>query len=267
MEARSQLRHRPTFRRERLSLFSTSKIDSSNTSQSLPESLLLSLRLTLAAFASALLFAPQPFVRTATAQQAAVNPAQPRTQASLALGNALQQVSIATAHLRRALDSINVPRWKAPGDVRQTTISDVDSMQRDVSGTLPDAINAALADPAKVSPAFAVYRNVDALYDVLLRVSETAQLAGSNDANLLEEQRSALEDSRTQLGAALLQSSQAQDAEVVHLRSTAVAAAPAPPATKTVVDDGPAAKAKTTKKRVHKPAPPPGTTTPATTPQ
>jgi ATP-dependent DNA ligase len=99
---------------------------------------------------------------------------------------------------------------------------------------------------------------VDALYDVLLRVSETAQLAGaSRDASLLEDQRSALENARTQLGAALLQSTQAQDTEVIHLRSTAVAAPPPPPAAKTVVDDGPATRPKTTKKRVHKPTPPP----------
>ena len=213
----------------------------------------MSLRLTLAALVSTLLLAPQPFAHAA-APQAAVNPAQPRNQASLALGNALQQVSIAAAHLRRALDSVNVPKWKAPGDVRQTTMSDVDSMQRDVADTLPNLINTALADPAKISPAFSVYRNVDALYDVLLRVSETAQLAGSNDARLLEDQRTALEDSRTQLGAALLQSAQVQDAEVVHLRSTAAAATPPPPATKTVIDDGPSTKPKTTKKRVHKPA-------------
>jgi hypothetical protein len=222
---------------------------------------LLSLRLTLAALASTILLAPQPLAHAA-APQTAVNPAQPRNQASLALGNALQQVSIAAAHLRRALDSINVPKWKAPGDVRQTTMSDVDSMQRDVADTLPNLINTALADPAKISPAFSVYRNVDALYDVLLRVSETAQLAGSNDARLLEDQRAALEDSRTQLGAALLQSSQVQDAEVVHLRTTAAAAPPPPPATKTVIDDGPSAKPKTTKKRVHKPAPQPSTTPP-----
>jgi hypothetical protein len=133
-------------------------------------------------------------------------------------------------------------------------------MERDVSDTLPGLINTALADPAKVSPAFSVYRNVDALYDVLLRVSETAQLAGaSRDASLLEDQRAALEDARTHLGAALLQSSQAQDAEVLHLRSTAAAAPPPPPAAKTVVDDGPATKPKTTKKRAHKPATPPPT--------
>jgi hypothetical protein len=216
----------------------------------------LSFRITLAALASTLLFAPQPLARAAT--QAPVNLAQPRTQASLALGNSLQQVSIAIAHLRRALDSVNVSKWKAPGDVRQTSMSDIGSMQRDVEGTLPDLINTALGDPAKVSPAFAVYRNVDALYDVLLRVSETAQLAGaSRDASVLEDQRAALEDSRTQLGAALLQSSQAQDAEVVRLRTAPVVAAPPPTATRTVIDDGPAAKPRTAKKRVHKPAPPP----------
>jgi hypothetical protein len=230
------------------------------------ESPVLSFRIPLAALVASLLLASQPLTLPAAAQ--AANPAQPRTQASLALGNALQQVNIAVARLGRALSSINVPKWKAPGDVRQTTQSDVDSMQRDVSDTLPAIVNTALADPAKVSPAFSVYRNVDALYDVLLRVSETAQLAGaSRDASLLEDQRSALEDSRTQLGAALLQSAQAQDAEVVHLRSTAVAAAPPPkPAAKTVIDDGPVTKAKPAKKRVHKPVPPP-TTPQSTAPQ
>lgn len=215
-------------------------------------------RIAIAVLPLALLFAPGlPAHAAPTPQQPpTANPAQPRTQASLALGNSLQQVNIAAAHLRRALDTINVPKWKAPGDVRQTTADDVDSMQRDVTDTLPGLINTALADPAQVSPAFSVYRNVDALYDVLLRVSETAQLAGaSRDAALLEDQRVTLEDSRTKLGAALLQSAQAQDAEIVHLRATAAPAAPPPPPAKTVVDDGPAAKPKSTKKRVHKPAP------------
>jgi hypothetical protein len=224
----------------------------------------LPFRLTLATLIAPLLLTSQPLAHAA--QQQLANPAQPRTQASLTLGNALQQVSVASAHLRRTLNSINVPKWKAPGDVRQTTTSDVDSMQRDVSDTLPNLINTALADPAKTSPAFSVYRNVDALYDVLLRVSETAQLAGSNDARLLEEQRAALEDARTQLGAALLQSTQTQDAEVVHLRAAAAAAPPPPPPAKTVVDDGPATKSKsTTKKRTtHKPATTPPAPAPST---
>ncbi len=224
------------------------------------------LRIAIAVLPIALLFAAGVPAHAAPAPQQppAANAAQPRTQASLALGNALQQVSIAAAHLRRALDTITISKWKAPGDVRQTTGNDVDSMQRDVTGTLPGLINTALADPAKVSPAFSVYRNVDALYDVLLRVSETAQLAGaSRDAALLEDQRAALEDGRTKLGAALLQSAQAQDAEVVHLRANAAPAAPPPPPAKTVVDDGAVTKPKSTKKRTHKQTPAPSATPPS----
>jgi hypothetical protein len=229
----------------------------------------LSSRIVLTAMASALLMASQlPAQPAATQQQPVINnPAQPRTQAALALGNALQQVNISIAHLRQSLNIVNVPKWKAPGDVRQATGDDVDSMQRDVSSTLPDLINAALADPSKVSTSFSVYRNVDALYDVLLRVSETAQLAGaSRDASLLEEQRVNLENSRTQLGAALLASAQEQETEIVHLRTSTAPAAPAPAPSHTVVDDGPATKSKSAKKRTHKPATPPANTQP-TNPQ
>jgi hypothetical protein len=219
---------------------------------------LLRFPIVIAAFTSTLLLVPQLLAQPAATQQPAINPAQPRNQASLGLGNSLQQVSISIAHLRRALDVVNVSKWKTPSDVRQTTASNVDSMQRDVSGTLPGLINAALADPSKVSAAFSVYRNVDALYDVLLRVSETAQLAGaSRDAGLLEEQRALLENSRTQLGAALLTSAQAQEAEITHLRNAVVAATPPPPPSHTVIDDGPATKPKSTRKRTHKPATPP----------
>jgi electron transfer flavoprotein alpha subunit len=188
---------------------------------------------------------------------AAPSVAQARQQADAALGDALQQVSVTVDRLNRALASITVQKWKAPGDVRQTTAADVDSMQRDLSGTLPSLVSAAQANVSRMSPAFAVYRNVDALYDVLLRVSETAQLAGSNDARILEQQRSDLESARTQLGAALVQATQAQDNEVIQLHTAAATAAQAaPPSTKTVVDDGPPAKPKSTR-RTRKTTPPP----------
>lgn len=187
---------------------------------------------------------------------------QARSQANVVLGDSLQQTNVTVDRLHRVLASLNVERWKAPGDVRQTTQSDVDSMLRDVVETLPTLISNAEADPSKVAPAFSVYRNVDALYDVLLRVSETAQLAGaSGDAAMLEDQRSSLESSRTQLGAALLQSAQTQDSELVQMRTAAPRPQPAAAApTKTVIDDGPtAAKPKTAAKRTHKPAPAPAT--------
>jgi hypothetical protein len=221
----------------------------------------LSLRTALAVLASLSLALPVAAQAPAT-PMAAPSVAQARQQAGAALADALQQVSVTVDRLNRALASINIQKWKAPGDVRQTASADVDSMERDLSGTLPSLISAAQANTSKMSPAFAVYRNVDALYDVLLRVSETAQLAGSNDARILEQQRADLEAARTQLGAALVQATQAQDNEVVQLHTAAAAAAPAAaPASKTVVDDGPPAKPKSTR-RTRKPTPPPAAPAP-----
>ncbi len=214
---------------------------------------LLNLRCSL--IFSALLTVPVASFAAAQASPQAT-PAQARAQAATVLGDSLQQLNVNLDRLGRTLSEVTVSRWKAPGDVRQTTQSDVESMQRDLSNTLPGLISAAQANQAQMAPAFSVYRNVDALYDVLLRVSETAQLAGaSTDGRALEEQRSALESSRTQLGAALLQSAQAQDAELTQLRTAGSSPATAKPAAKTVVDDGPAAPRPA--KRSRKPAPPP----------
>ena len=196
--------------------------------------------------------------QVAAAPTPTTTPTQARAQAGVVLGDSLQQLSVTIDRLQRALGSLTVAKWKAPGDVRQTTQSDVDSMQRDLTGALPSLVSTAQAKPSELSPVFAVYRNVDALYDVLLRVSETAQLAGAaNDGRVLEDQRSTLEGTRTQLGAALLESAQAQDAEVTQLRTTASAPSPATAPTKTVVDDGPAAHSKSSTKRTRKPPPPP----------
>ena len=127
-------------------------------------------------------------------------------------------------------------------------------MQRDLTTTLPGLMSQAEASaPAALSPSFAVFRNLDALYDVLLRVSETAALAGSeSDAGSLEDARAGLEDGRGKLGAWLLQSIGAQDAQIARLQAPAAHPAPAAPApTKIVVDDGPDAP----KPHKKKPAP------------
>jgi hypothetical protein len=163
----------------------------------------------------------------------------------------------ALANVQNTIANLSVGHWKAPAETRAAIQQDIGSMQRDLNATLPGLVAQAEANPAALSPAFAVFRNLDALYDVLLRVTETAALAGSgSDAGSLEDARAGLEDGRGKLGAWLLQSISAQDAQVVHLQA-AIAARPAPaPAAapnKIVVDDGP----ENAKPRKKKPAPAP----------
>jgi hypothetical protein len=186
----------------------------------------------------------------ATAPVVGVAPAPPGFQmASLrpALGN-----------VQEAIASLSIAHWKAPAATRAAIQQDVASMQRDLTITLPPLMAQADAPagnaPAALSPSFAVFRNLDALYDVLLRVTETAALAGpSSDASSLEDARAGLEDGRGKLGAWLLQSIGAQDAQIARARATVAPAAPVPPAApaKIVVNDGPDTP------KPHKKKPPP----------
>ncbi len=200
--------------------------------------------------------APPPAAPAPAAAQAAT-PAVAPAPAGFAMSN----LRPALANVQTAITNLNVAHWKAPNDIRATTQQDINSMQRDLNTTLPGLLAqadtaAASSGPPALSPAFAVFRNLDALYDVMLRVTETAGLAGSaSDASSLEDARAGLEDGRAKLGAWLLQAIGAQDAQVVRLQTPVAhpAPAPPPPPNKIVVNDGP----DTTKPHKKKPPPTP----------
>ncbi len=182
--------------------------------------------------------------------QSAVPAADPPISISGTLRPALAQVS-------QALSGVNIKHWKAPGDVKSAADQDISSIQRDLSGTLAGLLQQSDAAPGSVPAAFAVYRNVDALYDTLLRVVLTANLAAPDtEANSLQAALATLESARSGIGDSILNASQAQHSELVRIR-TALARAAAvqrAPVTTTVVDDGPAAETAKHKRTTRKPA-------------
>ena len=173
---------------------------------------------------------------SASAQPAAV-PAPANSAVSNTMRPALSQVA-------QTLSSLNIRKWKAPNPVREEATSNVAAIQRDINGTLATLLQQADAAPTSVPAAFAVYRNVDALYDTLLRVVETAELAApDNESNQLEATLKTLENARATLGDAILSGTQSEQAEIVRLRNSlaaATAAAEQRPTHTTVVEDGPA---------------------------
>lgn len=174
---------------------------------------------------------------------------------------AIQALRPALAQVEDTVLNLRISKWKAPEDVRSSSADDVDSIRRDLSSTLPPLLDQAQA-PGPIAPSFAVFRNIDALYDVLLRVTEMASLAGSPaEAARLEQARATLESARAQLGSSLLQALTAQDTQVTQLR-TALANVPKPAAaapSKTVVEDG---ATTTPKKHKRKPTTPPSSNAP-----
>ncbi|MGA8528703.1 MAG: hypothetical protein WB622_03250 [Acidobacteriaceae bacterium] len=172
-------------------------------------------------------------------------------------------VQPALSQVSQALSGIDIRHWKAPSSVKSAATGDVSSIQRDLSGTLAGLMSQAASAPTSIPSSFAVYRNVDALYDTLLRVVETADLAAPDqDATALENALRQLEAARADLGERIMAATQTQQNEVVRLRTAIAraAAAPPPPAKTIVVDDGPVKK-ETTVHHHHttkKPAPKPG---------
>lgn len=177
------------------------------------------------------------------------------TQISALLQPALANVQGTTA-------ALNISKWKASRDVRQATQSDVESIQRDLGSTLPGLMAQADAAPGSVPPTFAVYRNLDALYDVLLRISQTADLsAPSREAEAVASSLKRLEAARSALGDSILNASRRHEARIVSLEAAIQTVRTAPAEKReTVIDDGPAKRHTThrsrhvRKKSEHKPA-------------
>lgn len=183
---------------------------------------------------AALSLAPTAQAQVPATSQPAGSPA-PALSPSADLQSALSQV-------QNTLTVVEVRRWKASRGIRRQTRDNVVSIQQDMSQTLPGLLAAADAAPESVPQSFAVYRNVDALYDVLLRVSAVADFsAPRDDAEAIAGALQQLETARSRLGDAILRVSQHQELQIGEFRSAiqAARAAAAAPPKQIVIDDGP----------------------------
>ena len=86
-------------------------------------------------------------------------------------------VQPALTNLQRTLGTVDVEKWKLSRPARDDARRNVDSIRQDITTTLPPLMSAGDAAPGSVPAEFAMLRNVDALYDVALRLSATATLA------------------------------------------------------------------------------------------
>src|ERR1035437_5146578 len=134
--------------------------------------------------------------------------------------------------LKQAIGEIKVDKWKASAAIKSEAQGNVSSIQRDLESTLPPLLAAADAAPDSTSKVLPVFRNVDALYDVMLRLVAAGRLAAPNDQmSLLDQALSKLSDGRRALGEQLQANADAQEKQLIRLQAELRAVpAPAPPA-------------------------------------
>jgi hypothetical protein len=148
--------------------------------------------------------------------------------ASVALPSATLRPSLDV--LRTALSSVHIDRWKASNAIRDEASSNIGSIQRDLQNTLPGLLAAADAAPSSAAKTLPAYRNIEALYDVMLRVDAAARLAAPSDQmSAIDQALARLDDGRRALGEQLQQDADAQETQVIHLQAALKAIPPPQP--------------------------------------
>jgi len=179
---------------------------------------------------------------------------QPVSYASVTqLNGLLAQIEATSTNTQADLSRLRIEKWKANGSEKKEALGNVDSIQRNLQGALPEIITQLRNAPEDLPATFKLYRNLDALYDVLNNVAEMAGAFGSkDDLQSVSNDISAFEGSRKLLAERIDNLSSSKEQELTRLRAqlkTLQAQVEAAPPKKTVVDDAEPPKKPTTKKK------------------
>lgn len=196
-------------------------------------------------FLPALVLAQYPPARS-TSPAAAPAPA---AASSDPLLSPIEQASVAAL---QDLGALRIDKWKTDGQGKDALQQQSTALQRNLAAALPELVAQVRARPGDLAANFKLYRNLNALYDVLAPLADAAGRVGpQSDFQSLAQDASAFDRARRAFADRLETLAAARDAELVSLRSQVQK--PATPPTgprKIVIDD-----TKPTKTAKKKPAP------------
>ena len=159
------------------------------------------------------------------------------------------------------LGKLRIEKWKTDGATKKQTLSNVESIQRNLQAALPEMVTQVNGSPEDLGASFKLYRNLDALYDVFGSVVESAGAFGNKDEfQSLNNDMTGLETARHAFGERVQKLTASKEDELTRLRAQVktLSAAPPPPPKKVVVDDT-EPPPKPAKKKTTKPKPPAAT--------
>jgi len=147
---------------------------------------------------------------------------------------------------------LRIEKWKADSGDKQQAQANADSVQRNLTAALPGMTGAVRSAPQDMAATFKLYRNMNALYDVMKTLTETSAAFGAKqDYETLAHYADQIDGYRRSLADYMERLSAAKDAELTQLRTQARAAQAAAVQPKKVVinDDQPTTTKKAAKKK------------------
>jgi hypothetical protein len=122
--------------------------------------------------------------------------------------------------VQQTVSGLKLDKWKR-GTVRDEAIENTGKILLDLQTNLPPLLEAADSAPEKISNELPVFRNIDALYDVLLRVFDAARISGTPEQiTQLDVALNSLNNARLALDGRLRESAASMEKQVSDLQST-----------------------------------------------
>jgi hypothetical protein len=201
------------------------------------------LRSILALAISSVALAPLALAQTSYPPASQQNPAASEPSAASApansgdLGMLLSRIEQEATGLNADVGKLRIEKWKADSASKYQATENSASIQRSITSALPALIAAVRSAPQSLASNFKLYRTINALYDVLASLGESAGAFGKREEyETLAPHIAALDESRRAYGDLLQQLTATADNRIASAQQQAQAAAQAPPK-KIIVDD------------------------------
>lgn len=193
---------------------------------------------------------------------AATSQAQLQPAPAIDVNATLAQLDRVIQSTRVNLAKLRVEKWKVDSASKRQAEENIDSLQRNMTEALPAIEAQVRTNPASVAAVFKLYRNLNALYDVLASVTESAGAFGPRDEyQTLASDTANIDSLRRSLADQVERMANAKDSELTRVQAQLAqarqAAANAPPKKIVVDDNEPVKKPAKTPVKKKKPAPPP----------
>jgi len=155
------------------------------------------------------------------------------------------------------LSHLRIEKWKTDSATKRQTEADSQSILRNLQNALPTMLTDLKNSPENLALTFKVYRNLDALYDVMTSLTESTGAFGAKEEyQALSNDLGNIESSRRAFAERMDKLANAKESEIAQLRVDLQTARAAAPPKKVVVDDTePEAKKPVHKKSTTKPKP------------
>ena len=174
----------------------------------------------------------------------------PASTSSSNVNMLLAQIEQETQGLNMDVGKLRTDKWKTDASSRQQAGENVASIQRNVTAALPGLIGTVRATPQSLAANFKLYRNLNALYDVVSSLGESAGAFGRpEEYETIAPHTRAIDELRRNYADTLQQMTATADDRLAAAARQGQATASQPPKKIIVDDTEPTATAKKRKSK------------------